>query len=351
MGFNIFKTATMVRANELTRLLKEAKFLKAYNFVLANANMVFKPEYANNYPIILVIDPSNTCNLKCRLCITGIGKNIRKKQFLSFKNFKKILDVLGPRAVKLDLFNWGEPFLNPDIFKMIKYAGKYKLQITVSSNLNYFPPKFAQKIINAGLHRIIISLHGASQKTYSKYSRGGNFEKVMKNIKLLVEEKKLRGKKDPEIVWRFLVTKDNQRELKKASLYSKNLGLDIFEPIPIKLGAGLNPRQFSRSVTKEYDFLPGDKNYRLYNKKAPRSTTRSCFWPWEIVTIEPDGNIQPCCVYEDPKFDFGNIFTTPFGKIWNGEKYIMARKAIKKNLKNNTDTICGLCVASGYLAR
>ena len=55
--------------------------------------------------------------------------------------------------------------------------------------------------------------------------------------------------------------------------------------------------------------------------------------------------------FENPEFDFGNIFKTPFKKIWNGKKYKTARRVIRKKIRTDKTTVCGLCVASDYIAR
>jgi len=41
---------------------------------------------------------------------------------VQWKIFKKVMDECGPYLWELDLFNWGEPFLNRQLFEMVRYS-------------------------------------------------------------------------------------------------------------------------------------------------------------------------------------------------------------------------------------
>jgi MoaA/NifB/PqqE/SkfB family radical SAM enzyme len=68
-------------------------------------------------PTTLMLEPVNFCNLKCPLCPTGQGMIKREKEMLNLEKSKKIIHQLGPEIIHLRLWNWGEPFLNKDLFK------------------------------------------------------------------------------------------------------------------------------------------------------------------------------------------------------------------------------------------
>jgi len=61
-----------------------------------------------------------------------------------------------------------------------------------------------------------------------------------------------------------------------------------------------------------------------------------------------NGDVFPCgCVVTESKYSMGNAFETDFKDIWNGDKYIAARKELLDQ-PNNLETICHLCKANGY---
>src|SRR5512135_3607653 len=73
------------------------------------------------YPAAVCIDPVNICQLKCPLCPTGADRLNYEREMMPLATFKIVICNL-PFIKKIDLFNWGEPFLNPDILEMVRYA-------------------------------------------------------------------------------------------------------------------------------------------------------------------------------------------------------------------------------------
>ena len=70
----------------------------------------------------LIIEPTNTCNLRCTFCFVTDGMT-RDGGFMDFDLFKKIIDDCTDLE-HLCMHNWGEPLLHKDIFRMIEYAKK-----------------------------------------------------------------------------------------------------------------------------------------------------------------------------------------------------------------------------------
>lgn len=331
-------------------LLAHGYFTKAVNYLIANINMVKQPNYATNYPTTVVIDTGNICNLSCALCITGQKKSPRSKTFLSFENFQKIINRLGKTACQLDLYNWGEPLLNKDVFKMIAYAKKFGLRVETSSNLLLLTPFSAKKLIKSGLDRLIVSLHGASPKITKIYMRNGDFNKAIANLKMLLAIKEKLKSETPRIDWRFVVSRYNEGELAKAEKLAKSFGVG-FEPVPICLDVGFDPEVIKRNIRKHSFWLPKNKKYCVYDIKKQKflSKASGCWWPWEIIAINSDGTTHPCCVYSNPEYSFGNFFKIPFEEIWNGSKYQTARKVIREKIKTDKSTLCGSCVSAGFI--
>jgi MoaA/NifB/PqqE/SkfB family radical SAM enzyme len=64
-------------------------------------------------PRILMIEPTNECNLRCPLCPTGAGTLRRPKGFMALELYRSILAELDGALERLMLYNYGEPFLHP----------------------------------------------------------------------------------------------------------------------------------------------------------------------------------------------------------------------------------------------
>ena len=341
-----FKDRSVVFLN----ILKQGQVTKAKNYALATYSMIRRPDVVKNYPILLVVEPGNVCNLSCALCTTGQRDPTRNKMMLEFKNFKKLMDQVGKYAIHLDLYNWGEPFINLHIFKMIKYAKKFKIKVEISSNLNFYNEKIGRQVIKSGLDTLICSIHGGSQKTYEKYMVGGNFEKAVTNLKNLIELKKKMQSQTPKLRWRFVVFRHNEHEVEKTRKFAQSLDVE-FEDLPMKMSLGSDVPTVKREIWEKRDWIPKNPKYNIYDveKRERKDKDLDCFWPWEMISIGAHGAVQPCCVFYAQKFDFGNVFKEPFKSVWNNRYYQISRKILREKIRNNMETVCGPCLASGFL--
>lgn len=75
---------------------------------------------------ILRVLTSNICNFECWFCHNeGQAKQRGKPKFLKFEDFKIVLDAIKSTGIREIHFSGGEPFMNPETIKMIKYACNY----------------------------------------------------------------------------------------------------------------------------------------------------------------------------------------------------------------------------------
>ncbi|MFA5163748.1 MAG: radical SAM protein [Patescibacteria group bacterium] len=321
---------------------------KLRNFLAMEKEKQERREELESHPYWLTIDPANFCTLRCPFCPTGQNRGSREKTKLSFDSFEKIIDELGPYLIHIDFCNWGEPLLNKDIYKMIRCAKGYGIDTKIDSNLNVFSEEDAEDIVSSGLDKIIVSIDGATQGSYSKYRIGGDFNVALNNLRLLIEKKRELRKANPYICWQFLVFRHNEHETEKAKSIGRDLGVDDV------------------SITKAFignkDWIPLNEHYSHYKNSEigddqytsgyfKSANEEFCNWPWEAIVINSNGSVSPCCSVEDEKYDFANILKQPFKELWNNEKYIRARRFIGKRGGCGRDNanICHGCRHSGLI--
>lgn len=328
---------------------------KLENFLNVLTEFKNKSIYCSGYPAWLTIDPTNICTLKCPFCPTGYGLMKRPKGLMSKENFQRIMDVLGPYLLHIDMQNWGEPLLNKDIYQMIAYAKKFDINITVSTNFQNFDEKSAEELINSGLDRLVLSIDGASQQTYEKYRRGGSFLKAIENINILINKKRQLNSRLPFVLWQFLVFRHNEHEIELAKKMGQDLGVDA---------VGITPA-FVAVDSEEYkDWVALNNKYSRYNLiSKPKEVLSSesflkpagemfCNWLWQGITINWDGTVSPCCGIYLEEEDFGNIFEGPdFHQLWNNKHYKVAREFMRDRKKPDSEikNTCVDCIKIGQI--
>jgi len=235
---------------------------------------------------------------------------------------------------------------------MIEYAQKNNIKVKLSSNLNKFPDDYAEKLVKSGLERLILSIDGASQESYSKYRVGGDFDTVIDNVKKIVDAKIKLKTKTPEIFWQFLVNKHNENEIEKAREIAKKIGVDkiIFSKMRCDMGNEILMND-SKKVSSIKSWLGEDKEHHRYDvgKKKRKINLSSCSFIRTAMVINPDGSVSPCCAVYDQKWDFGNVFEDKVINIWNNEKYTKARAIADKKTSFDKNIICSFCTQHGFI--
>ena len=319
----------------LIAFIKHMTIIKMCNFVRAEMNRIAKREINSAYPYILKIESTNICNLNCGYCYDS-----RRLPFagerpygrMPLEGFKKIIDEIGAYLFKINLYGFGEPFLFPETFDMVKYATQNNIGVGISSNMNIDTPRLAEQIIESGLEVLIFSCHGVSRETYNRFMGKGNLEMALRNINELIQKREKAGVKTPIIDWQFCVTKFNQHEIRHAVKIQKKYGIDQI--------------RFIRPDVP--DDAPNDWISDLFPKRSNAlEGAIGCSWPYRSAYINFDGGILPCC--RDTRRlsnDFGNIFSESFSTVWNNEKYKYSRRLIANSIVTTSPEImCEKCPA------
>lgn len=292
------------------------------------------------YPSVR-IDASTVCQLRCPVCPTSSGHNkkgIVGWGFLKADNFIKIMEE-NPRISRVELSNWGEIFLNPELGRIIEYACKKNIKLTASngSNLNTVSEVTLENMVKYKFNLLSISLDGASSETYGIYRRGGNFERVLSNIRTINSFKKKYGSEYPRLRWQFIIFGHNEHEITKARDMARELNMEFYPKLnldsnysPVKDKESVKRASGLRYITREDFRLKKKKEYALPCKQL-----------WLSPQINWDGKLLGCCmnIYSD----FGNVFESGLSNCINGEKYVYAKRLLMGKEKVRDDIPCIQC--------
>lgn len=297
------------------------------------------------------IEPTTRCFLNCKYCQVPFW-NRKEIGDMKFETFTKILDKV-PQIFELKLQGQGEPLLNKELLKMVRYATDRGVIVRFNTNGMLLSEDKNKEILNSGLFELRLSLDGATAETNEVMRTGLDFNKVINNIKNLVE---LRGdSKLPLInVW-ALMTKQNVGEMKQLITLCHDIGID-----GLKIQTKLSTRDFKEIEEKVKEDTIDLKNevkedyftnLREYAKSLDfdleiqmgkwRTETNHCWWLWNSAYISSEGYVVPCCIISNPdKLNFGNILEKDFSEIWYGEEYRTMRE---NTLKMKIHKQCKWC--------
>jgi MoaA/NifB/PqqE/SkfB family radical SAM enzyme len=293
---------------------------KLANLLRAETAAVLRRPRLGSHPYILKIESTNICSLRCRYCYDdrrAPREGERPYGRMSFEQFAKIVDEVGRYLFKINLYGFGEPWLFPETFEMIRYATDRNIGVGVSSNMNHRDPAINERIVASGLEVLIFSCHGATPESYRRFMGAtGDMERALGNIREVVAVRRRLGRATPLIDWQFCVTGFNEGEIGAARRLAAELGVDQIRFVRPLFPADAGPEWFSQMFPRIQD-------------EADAKPPTHCPWLYRSAYVSHDGGVLPCC--RDTRVlanDYGNVGERGFGAIWNNPAYVASRRMV-----------------------
>jgi MoaA/NifB/PqqE/SkfB family radical SAM enzyme len=300
---------------------------KAYlNVLKLRVNMALKREAVRSYPVAAFIEPNLYCNLQCPACPTGLRLGLRPTVAIDEELFKAAIDEIGDYVFQLYMYNWGEPLLHKRTPEMIAYAKRKEISILLSTNLSIkLTDEYIDRLVLSGLDKMLVSLDGVTQESYSKYRRNGNLELVRENVRRIQAAKQRLGSETPRVVWQFLVFRHNEHEIEQARALHREWGADEFIVGGAEMPMEPHDEGFEPSTIPAYNIYHPDHPSQ---KEAERQMTsdRACSWLYGVFVLNPNGKVSPCCAVPSEKLDFGEYQRGDLFSVWNNESFRRARR-------------------------
>lgn len=181
----------------------------------------------------IFFEPTVVCNLDCYQAVCAPGAGLvatRERKSFPVEEFQAMMREVGPQLLRLDFFNYGEPFLHPRALEMIEHIKeKYpRVYLYTSTNGLLLTEEKAARLARSGIDEVTFSVDGADQRTYERYRRGGDFARVLHNMTALAGEKRRLGREVPFINWRYILFRwnDSFRQMTKARRLAAKAGVD-----------------------------------------------------------------------------------------------------------------------------
>lgn len=287
-------------------------------------------------PYLIQIFPVYACNFRCGYCIHSLNRSqhgyISDVTVMPMDLYKKVIDDIKQTGIRVKMLRFaaiGEPLLHPQIAEMIAYAKSQDVaqSIDIVTNGSLLTNELADKLINAGLSKLRISLEGLSSADYKKNSNVDvDFEGMVKNITYFYQNKN-NTKMYVKIIDYMVQEEEEQKKF-----------FDIFSGITDDIAI----EHLTPTISEiDYDELSGGMETSRPQNGEKLLEASVCPQPFYLMQINPDGNVVPCCSMKYPRI-LGNVIENTVQDVWMGTKYNFFRKELLKGVKN-IEGVCSKC--------
>ncbi len=312
------------------------------NLLLAGTGValswLFKRPVVPASPVMLMVEPTTACQLECPHCPTGRGDLTRPAANLRFEQFRQLWDSIHPAPLLLQLWNQGEPLVNRETPAMIRHAAGSGAWVRMATNGELLADdRLAGEIVASGLAGLILSLDGTTPESHVSYRVGGDFAKVERGVKNVLERREGHRPAHPVVVWQYLLFRHNLGEIREARRLARKWGVDrlVFKKAQLE----------ELSLEEGLRWLPEDPALRRYDRMGDKWVLRRgerffCKRIFSSAVVQADGEVVPCCFDKDGEFAVGNVFETPFPEIWRGDQFQAFRR---RWIEGDRPAMCANC--------
>ncbi len=321
-------------------------------------------------PRSIYIEPTSRCNEFCQQCPRTLLSREDDRD-LSFDNFRAIVDQF-PVLERVVLHGLGEPLLNKDLPRMVRYLKERGTYVLFNSNGILLNEKRGQALIDAGLDEYRLSMDGATREMYAHVRGVDAFDKIWRNVRAFRALQKAQNALKPVVSLWFTAMRENLHELPQLiDLASEAEVPEVYMQRLVFFEEGLADSKqalFRRSSAEELALVrqceqtckergikfsaagsatPLDSLIRDFGER-PWS---GCGRPYTLTYITSSGNVLSCCFapfghksareYKEERV-LGNIFQEPIEAIWHGARYEEFRRAFESEHPAKHCSQCGL---------
>lgn len=283
------------------------------------------------FPRYIEVEVTTRCNLRCTMCEHTYWRE--QAVDMTLEQFRRVVDQF-PKLSWIGTTGIGSSFLNRDFPKMLQYAKSRSIYVELFDPFHMLSEGLIEAIVGEGLlDRLICSMDGATRTTYEKIRVGARFDRVVGNIRALVESKRRRGTSFPELSFHYIISRDNFLEVPRFVQLvhdltgGDNIGImfshllhDFQEIQEMVVELPEEIRRDAEAMAKKYRIkLTWGKNARQQKQPIQKCTE------WTMPFIFADGSVIPCCAGNEAnrrdfqvKHSMGNIYEEPFEEIWTG---------------------------------
>ena len=260
-----------------------------------------------DFPLLLAIEPTSICNLRCIMCFQDDPRLSRNRELLGrmdFDLYRRIVDEGAKHGLAaIVLASRGEPMLHDRIFDMIRYAkGAGILDVKMNTNATRLTPERSRELLASGLDTLVFSVDAATKEDFERIRVRANFDKVVENIDTFNEIRAAEFSDAPLRTRISMVVIDERQDVQRAE-------------------------DFWASRVDEFAVRSAIPRVGIY-EQPPIPATRPCSLLWERLYVWWDGTVNPCDEDYLSRLAIGNVADgDTVASVWKGSAMTRYRRA------------------------
>jgi radical SAM protein with 4Fe4S-binding SPASM domain len=253
--------------------------------------------------------------------------------------YKDLIDELKDSLVGISFFFQGEPLFHKELSQMIAYAHNNQIYTYTSTNGTLINDQIARQLVESGLDKLIVSIDGATQTTYSAYRVGGDFQKVIDGVEKVLKWRNDLGLKTPLVELQCVVLKTNESELHQILELGKRIKVDRVKFKSAQLYDFEKGHPLMTTIERYSRYkLSSNGNYVIKSKLHNR-----CWRMWSGAVVGADGAVLPCCYDKLEQHRYGYVTDNGFVAAWQNVQSDEFKKQLRLN--RNQFEMCRNCTS------
>jgi MoaA/NifB/PqqE/SkfB family radical SAM enzyme len=293
-------------------------------------------------PRAIQIDASSHCQLACPVCPTanGLARPVLGAGHLKPADFERLLDR-NPEICEVELSNYGEMFLNPQLPDLLACAFERKVVVSGSNgvNLNFASDAALNALVKYRVRALTCSIDGTTNETYSRYRVNGKLDRVLANVDKIRELRRLSGSAFPLLDWQFVVMGHNEHEIESARAMARSRGMHF---LPRLSWSADHSPVVNRDLVRIQTGLGAASRQEFRENKGVEYTRDICYQLWRAPVINWDGKMLGCCVNFWGEFG-GNVFSDGLESSMRSPQLEYARQMLAGKAAPRPDIPCTDC--------
>ncbi|NVK18596.1 MAG: radical SAM protein [Methylocystaceae bacterium] len=285
-----------------------------------------------DFPRLIDVELTNTCNFRCLMCPTGTFSMKRKSGFMTEELFYKILDEVKEHKTPLRFIRFGEPTMHKQLVEFIRAATDAGSLTHINTNGSYLNEKMITELMDAGLSSLKFSFQGIDAKSFEEMRNTDFYNELVDIIRLTRD---LRGEREQpflqvstSITYETLEQVQAFRKLMEGLVDQVSVGRTVMEHLDI---------ESVRMRPKEVEMLKMLKAEESVVKKHPE-----CPEVYDKLSINFDGTVTACCGDSDNLMLIGDLEESTISEIWKSKRLNKYRTMLA-DMRHDDLPLCKTC--------